>query len=246
MNPSLAAGEPPGHDQHDLPIAIQLQTWAKLEPQQAQIAQGFRDLIRAERWRQKVVAGHERPGFVVEPAPWVMELVSALRLAGDGQREPADEARERALDAAPLIAANAPRGVAVWIADSDSRFGPICEIITAGHYRWLPFADLAAWRVPPPANLIDLVWAPCVLTLTDDSVVRGFMPARYPGSEATSDTLRLGRETVWFESAHTAIIALGQKTWATEQGDFGLFELADTEFGAYIPNGATVGGQTDD
>ncbi|CAN0626836.1 type VI secretion system protein ImpE [Burkholderia multivorans] len=225
---------------------IQLQTWAKLEPQQAQTAQVFRDLIRAEHWRQKVVAGHERPGFVLEPAPWVTELALALRLAADGRREHADDAREKALDAAPLIAARTPRGVASWIADSDSRFGPICEVITAGHYRWLPFADLAAWRVSPPVNLIDLVWAPCVLTLTDGSVLRGFMPARYPGSEAAADALRLGHETVWHESARTAVTALGQKTWATEQGDFGLFELADAEFGACIPNRAIAGGQTSD
>ena len=225
---------------------LQLQTWAKLDPKQAQTAQLFRDLIRAERWRKKVVTGHERPGFVLEPAPWVTELVLALWLAADGHGEHADEAREKALDAAPLIAARTPRGVAGWIADSDSRFGPICEVITAGHYRWLPFADLAAWRVSPPVNLIDLVWAPCVLTLTDGSILRGFMPARYPGSEAAPDALRLGHETVWHESERTAVIALGQKTWATEHGDFSLFELADTEFGAHALNGATAGGQTGD
>ncbi|MPV71367.1 type VI secretion system accessory protein TagJ [Burkholderia sp. BE17] len=216
----------------------QLQTWAKLDAGQLQTAQVFRDLIRAERWRAKVVGGQERPGFVHEPDSWVRELVGALRLAADGQSEAADDARESALDGAPLVAARTPRGVAGWIADSDSRFGPVCEFITAGHYRWVPFADLAAWRVSPPTNLIDLVWAPCVLTLTDGSVVRGFMPARYPGSDAANDSLRLGHETVWHESGRTAVIALGQKTWTTEQGDFGLFELADTTFGT--PHGSTT------
>ncbi|CAB3711870.1 hypothetical protein LMG22037_04110 [Paraburkholderia phenoliruptrix] len=228
----------------------QLQTWAKLDPQQAPTAQACRDLIRAERWRARVVSGQERPGFVHEPAEWVKELVGALRLTADGQSEAADKARERALEAAPLIAARTPQGVANWIADSDSRFGPVCEVITAGHYRWVPFADLAAWRVSSPANLINLVWAPCVLTLTDGSVVRGFMPARYPGSDTAADTLRLGRETVWHEAGRTAVIALGQKTWTTEQGDFGLFELANTEFGAHVlpmaADGATTEEQVDD
>ncbi|RQS18319.1 type VI secretion system accessory protein TagJ [Burkholderia sp. Bp8998] len=225
---------------------IQLQTWAKLEPQQTQAAQVYRDLVRAERWRQKVVAGFERPGFVLEPAPWVMELAFALRLAGNGQREHADEAREKALDAAPLTAAHTPRGVASWIADSDSRFGPVCEVMTAGHYRWVPFADLAAWRVSPPADLIDLVWAPCVLTLTDGSAVRGFMPARYPDSEAATDALRLGRETAWHESGRTTVIAVGQKTWTTDRGDFGLFELAHAQFGSRVAAGTTTGEPVDD
>jgi len=225
---------------------IQLQTWAKLEPQQTQAAQVYRDLVRAERWRQKVVAGFERPGFVLEPAPWVMELAFALRLAGDGLRGHADEAREKALDAAPLIAAHTPRGAASWIADSDSRFGPVCEVMTAGHYRWVPFADLAAWRMAPPANLIDLVWASCVLTLTDGSTVHGFMPARYPGSEAATDALRLGRETAWHEAGRTAVIAHGQKTWTTDRGDFGLFELAHAQFGSRVADGVTTGKRVDD
>nr|WP_057925014.1 type VI secretion system accessory protein TagJ [Burkholderia ambifaria] len=225
---------------------IQLQMWAKLEPQQAQAAQAFRDLIRAERWRQKVVAGHERPGFVLEPALWVRELMGALELAADGHGELADHTRAKALDAAPLIAARTPRGIASWIADSDSRFGPVCEVMTAGHYRWVPFDDLAAWRIAPPANLIDLVWAPCVLTLSDGSTVRGFMPARYPGSEAATDALRLGRETAWHESGRTAVIALGRKTWTTDQEDFGLFELAHAQFGSRIVDGTTTGEPVDD
>ena len=225
---------------------IQLQTWAKLEPQQAQAAQVYRDLIRAERWRQKVVVGHERPGFVLEPAPWVMELAFALRLAGQGHRERADEARKKTFDAAPLIAARTPLGDTSWIADSDSRFGPVCEVMTAGHYRWIPFADLAAWRVAPPANLIDLVWAPCVLTLTDGSAVHGFMPARYPGSGAATDALRLGRETAWHEAGQTSVIAIGQKTWTTDQGDFSLFELAHAQFGSRVADGATTGAPIDD
>ncbi|QTD91904.1 type VI secretion system accessory protein TagJ [Burkholderia anthina] len=225
---------------------IQLQTWAKLEPQQAQAAHVFRDLIRAERWRQKVVGGHERPGFVLEPASWVNALIGALELAADGHGELADNAREKALDAAPLVAARTPRGVASWIADSDSRFGPVCEVMTAGHYRWVPFDDLAAWRIAPPANLIDLVWAPCVLTLSDGSAVRGFMPARYPGSEAATDALRLGRETAWHEAGRTAVIARGQKTWTTDRGDFGLFELADAQFGSRVADGAITGEPVDD
>lgn len=224
----------------------QLQTWATLEPRQAQAAQVFRDLIRAERWRQKVVAGHERPGFVLEPALWVKELMKALELAANEHGDLADDARAKALDAAPLIAASTPHGVASWIADSDSRFGPVCEVMTAGHYRWIPFEDLAAWRIAPPANLIDLVWARCVLTLSDGATVRGFMPARYPGSEAATDALRLGRETVWHEAGRTAVIALGRKTWATDQGDFDLFELAHARFGSRIADGAATGAPVDD
>ncbi|MPV65630.1 type VI secretion system accessory protein TagJ [Burkholderia sp. BE17] len=224
----------------------QLQTWAKLEPGEAPTAQVYRDLIRAERWRKQVVEGRERPGFVLEPPPWIDGLQNALRFAADGQIERADDAREAALDAAPGTAVRIPQGKAAWIVDSDSRFGPVCEVITAGHYRWVPFADLVAWRVSPPTKLADLVWTPCTLTLVDGAIVHGFMHARYPGSETGGDAMRLGRETVWLENGRTGVTALGQKTWATDQGDFSLFELASTEFGARLADGASIGERVGD
>lgn len=154
-----------------------------------------------------------------------------------GQLDEADLAREQALDHAPLVRTDTPDFQLDWIADSDSRFGPVCEIITAGHYRWLPMSDIAAWQVEQPATLLDLIWAPCALTLTDNSTVRGFMPARYPGLEdapdrqGEGDALLLGRKTVWQEAGRTAIVGRGQKTWATSAGELGVFELASCRFG---------------
>ena len=208
----------------------QLQLWAKLDKQE-RMAQAYRDLIRAERWRAKVLAGLERPSFVLEPPNWIEGLIDALRLTAEERIDEADAARETALDAAPLTAARTPHGHADWIADSDSRLGPVFEIITAGSYRWVPFADIATWHITPPSALIDLIWAPCVLTLTDGSTLRGFVPARYPGSESGSDALRRGRETSWTEIGRTGVIALGQKTWATSEGDFGVFDWLLGDFG---------------
>lgn len=215
----------------------QLQVYAQLDPQQGPAAQACRDLIRAERWRAQVLAGRERPGFVFDAPSWVEGLLEALRLCATGQLDEADLVRERALDQAPLVRGRSADLQLDWIADSDSRLGPVCEVVTAGHYRWLPFSDIAAWRIERPAMLLDLVWAPCTLTLTDGSAVPGFMPARYPGSEnvqgesSEHDAICLGRRTSWQETGRTGVIALGQKTWTTSAGDLSIFELANSEFG---------------
>jgi type VI secretion system protein ImpE len=224
----------------------QLQVWATLEPGQARTAQMYRDLIRAERWRAKVVEGRERPGVVLASPPWIDALLDAIHHAADGQVEQADTHRDAAFRAAPDVALAAPQGRAAWIVDSDSRFGPVCEVITAGHYRWVPFADLAAWRVSQPTQSVDLVWAPCALTLVDGSIIHGFMPARYPGSETGSDAVRLGRETVWRDIGRTGVVALGQKTWTTDLGDFSLFELAHAEFGSRATSAAIGADQAHD
>ncbi|WGY71544.1 ImpE/SciE family protein [Burkholderia cepacia] len=224
----------------------QLQVWARLEPGQARTAQMYRDLIRAERWRAKVVEGQERPGAVLASPPWIDALVDAIRHAADQQDEQADTIRDAAFQAAPDVPLVAPPGHASWIVDSDVRFSAVCEFITAGHYRWVPFADLAAWRVSQPAQPIDLVWAPCTLTLVDGSLIHGFMPARYPGSETGSDAVRLGRETVWRDIGRTGAVALGRKTWATNLGDFSLFELAHVEFGSRVTPAAIDADQAHD
>jgi len=214
----------------------QLQVFAQLSPTQARPAQAYRDLIRAERWRAKVVAGRERPGFVFEAPSWVDGLISALCLAANGEVDAADSAREIALDRAPLVGGHASQARFEWIGDSDSRFAPVCEIVTAGRYRWLPFSDIATWRVERPSTLLDLVWAPCTLTLMDGSSLRGFMPARYPGTEnaqassSERDALLIGRTTTWHETGRTGVIALGQKTWTTSAGDMSLFDLATCTF----------------
>lgn len=214
----------------------QLQVCARQQPDQAATAHACRDLIRAERWRTRVFAGEQPPGFLFEPPAWVQGLVDALRLMAHGEIAAADRAREAALDAAPLVRACAPwvsPSDIEWICDSDSRLGTVFEIITEGHYRWLPLADIAAWHVERPATLLELVWAPCTLTLIDDSTVRGFTPARYPGSgqeDHADDTLRLGHRTIWRETGRTGVIGVGQKTWATSAGDFSMFDLASCQF----------------
>ncbi|KVN24085.1 ImpE/SciE family protein [Burkholderia stagnalis] len=208
----------------------QLQVYAQLDTRQTSTAFAYRDLIRAESRRARVLDGSERPAVVFDAPSWMNDMLDALRLARDGQISAADDARERALDAAPLVAAVANDRHLDWIADSDTRLGPVCEIVAAGHYRWVPLSDIASWTIARPASLVDLLWAPCTLELSDDSTMHGFMPARYPDSTDTDDALRVGRTTRWREAGRTGIIASGQKTWASSAGDFGLFELPVCHF----------------
>lgn len=208
----------------------QLQVCARQQPDQVATAHACRDLIRAERSRTKVFSGEQPPDFLFEPPVWVQRLVDALNLSAQGDIESADRVREAALDEAQTVHARFSQGEAEWISDSDSRLGPVCEVITARHYRWLPLADIAKWQVERPGTLLELIWAPCTLTLLDGSAVRGFLPARYPASADDDDALRLGRRTNWREIGRTAVIGRGQKTWATSAGDFSVFELARCEF----------------
>jgi type VI secretion system protein ImpE len=63
----------------------QLQAWAKLAPDQVPVAQARRDLIRAERWREKTLSGLTPRGDVVDTSPpWMAGLYMALEQAARG------------------------------------------------------------------------------------------------------------------------------------------------------------------
>ena len=103
-----------------------------------------------------------------------------------------------------------------WIADADSRLGPILEVLLNGGYYWVPFARCTAIRITPPEDLRDLVWLPAEFTWANGGEATGFIPTRYPGSEAAADAaLRLARRTEWARIGEEAYSGLGQRVLAT-------------------------------
>ncbi|WP_249744951.1 type VI secretion system accessory protein TagJ [Burkholderia pyrrocinia] len=223
----------------DWPRALkQLQVCATLDDSMVPTAHVYRDLIRAECFRADVFAGKRRPGFIVEPPLWTAGLVAALALEQDGKPTEADAAREASLNDAPLSAGTNDRASFQWISDSDTRLGPVCEMVAAGHYRWLPFCQIASLDISGPERLVDLVWCPAHMTLCDGTELRAYLMARYPGAEHGSDAERLARTTRWTEAGRTGVIGHGQKTWGTDQCDIGLLDARTYRFGNAGGNGS--------
>lgn len=204
----------------------QLQVATQLAPDFAQTAHVYRDLIRAEVFRGHVFKGVREPGALLPAPGWMGRLRAALALTDAGDIEGADRSRNLALSEVSVSSGDHDGAGFAWITDSDTRLGPTCEIVSAGRYAWLPFAQLRKLEMGTIAGLLDLIWRPATLTLADGMIVRGFVPVRYPGSEEGSDAIRLSRETQWAEVGETTIIACGQKTWMTDTGDIGLLDVS--------------------
>ncbi|MFK0380190.1 type VI secretion system accessory protein TagJ [Pandoraea sp. NPDC090278] len=203
----------------------QLQVATQLAPDFAQTAHVYRDLIRTEAFRQAVFTGERQPGELLPTPGWVGRLHVALAQTTVGDVDAADRSRHLALSEVPVSSDAHDGATFSWITDSDTRLGPTCEIVSAGRYAWLPFAQLRKLEMSQPADLLDLIWRPATATLIDGMTARGFMPVRYPGSEQSSDACRLARETTWTEIGETGVIGLGQKTWMTDAGDVGLLDV---------------------
>lgn len=215
----------------DWPRALkQLQVATQLAVDFAQTAHVYRDLIRAEVFRVAVLKGEREPGALLESPSWVQLLVDALRLAQEENLDGEDRCREQALSEAAAPAGMRDGARFGWISDSDTRYGPTCELISAGRYAWLPFAQMRKLEMPPVTGLLDLIWRPITVTLIDGTVCRGFTPARYSGSGHGGDALQLARETHWTDTGQTGVIALGQKTWMTDADDVGLLDITSLTF----------------
>ncbi|KVK99019.1 type VI secretion system accessory protein TagJ [Burkholderia ubonensis] len=209
----------------------QLQTWARLDPDGEARAQLHRGLIRSEMFRSEVFAGRREPGFIDVPPAWVGSLLRANAKLGDGAVADADALRREAFEEASSTAGDSPEmGRYAWLTDSDTRLGPIFEMAVAGGYCWIPFEQIRSIALTPAGSLTDLAWRPTTVILRDATVLKGYVPTRYPGSESGSANIRLARETTWTDVGTTHVIALGQRTWTTDLGDWGLLEIANCRF----------------
>ena len=209
----------------------QIQLCARLDANYTREAQVFGELIRCEIYRQSCFHGEQRPGFILPPPVWMEDLLVALACNAHGKTSDADAHRSRAFETITDTAGQWNGGTFDWISDSDSRTGPVLELVTGGMYIWLPLSQIRSLKSPPPASLTDLIWKPVNITLHNGDVHGAWLFSRYSGSEKASDTLCLCRKTVWQDgSGETLVQALGQKMWLTSHGDISLLDLSTCTF----------------
>jgi type VI secretion system protein ImpE len=206
----------------------QLTLAAQLDPKALLMAQTYREAVRCELLRAKVVAGETSPMVLGEPDPWLGLLVESLLRAGRGEMAASKALREQAFDQA------APSSGAIdgqrfeWIADADVRFGPVLEAVLNGGYYWIPFARLSRVALQPPEDLRDLVWAPAQVQFANGGESAALIPVRYPGSESSADgAIQMARRTEWNDIAPDLQFGLGQRLLATDSGEYPILDVRE-------------------
>ena len=212
----------------------QLNVVGDLDGTATPMVQTYRAALKCEQLRAEVFAGRRTPLLFGEPAQWAALLVQSLVLGAQGKTEESDALHTQAFEQAPASSGKIDGQPFAWLADADVRLGPVLEAIVDGKYYWIPFGNLRAMRVEKPADLRDLVWIPAYLTLANGGEVVSLVPTRYPGSEASSDpSVRMARKTDWqarIDRKDGTSTGLGQRMFATDQGDFPLLEVRAIEF----------------
>jgi type VI secretion system protein ImpE len=208
----------------------QLTAAAELDPAALPMAQAYRAAIRCELLRAKVFAGERTPTLFGRPEPWMSLLVEASRALAAGRAGEAAGLRDAAFEQAPETPGTIDGTAFGWIADADPRLGPMLEAFIDGKYYWVPFHRLARLDLEPPADLRDQVWMPAHFVWSNGGEAIGFIPTRYPGSEAEAD-YALARRTAWREHEGWSL-GLGQRMLATEAGEFALMDVRQVALAA--------------
>lgn len=203
----------------------QLKVASSLDPAALAMEQSYGDAVRCEAIRDEVFRGNKSPLIFGEPDQWLALLIESLLRAGRGEPERSDELRSMAFEAAPASPGTLDGRAFAWIADADSRLGPVLEAIINGRYYWVPFARLSRIQIEAPADLRDLVWTPAHLDFENGGEAVALIPTRYPGSHAGESLVALARRTIWEEVAPDVHIGLGQRIWATDVDETPLMEI---------------------
>ncbi|MGD8375462.1 MAG: type VI secretion system accessory protein TagJ [Acidobacteriota bacterium] len=226
----------------------QLKVLGEMDAGTLPMVQTYREALRCEALRTAVFAGERSPLVLGEPEEWLALLMQSLHAVSSGKTAEAEDLRGRALDAAPTTAGAIDERAFEWIADADSRLGPVLEAIVNGRYYWVPFHRIRRIEIEEPGDLRDVVWMPAQFRWANGGETVGLIPTRYPGSErAKRSEIRLARVTEWLDQGENGFFGLGQRMLATDAGEYPLMDIRaiDLQTGEPVdePAGEASGGE---
>lgn len=211
--------------------AKQLDVIAKLDDGALAMVHMYQSAISCELFREAVFKGEHDPVFMGKPEAWQALLLQSFQLAAKGQYAESLSVRDQAFELAPVSAGQLEGEPFSWVADADSRLGPVLEMIVEGKYMWVSFAHIAALTIEEPSDLRDVVWMPCHVRWHNGGEAYALIPARYPGSER-KDESALGRLTEWDAVHEDFYVGFGQKQLATDSKDYPLLDIREINFSA--------------
>ncbi len=190
----------------------------------------YRQVIACERLREQVFLGKKAPVIFGKPAEWLALLIQAVKLTALGENAKSQTLREQAFELAPTTSGTIDGKAFQWLADSDSRLGPVMEVIVDGRYMWVPIENLQTIMIEEPSDLRDVVWLPTHFTWNNGGESFGLIPSRYPFSYQHDPLLALSRKTDWLDCGEDLFIGQGQKILSTDINDYSIMDVREVHF----------------
>jgi type VI secretion system protein ImpE len=190
-----------------------------------------RDLLGAQRERDRFISTGSRPRFFIEPPSIFANILEAWDLFRAEEPAFAVERLEHF-----EAKRSAPRGRLGTVPfedfrDTDDLFAGALEAFAGGAYYWVPWEDVEYLDVRPPRSVRDLIWAPARIAMAQGVLGEIYLPCLYPASDGQSDdTVRIGRKTAWVDVGCGLSRGVGLKTFLADDAFLTIFELRDLYF----------------
>lgn len=209
----------------------QLNLAADMDDENKLMARACGPLLNCEMLREEIFNGRHSPLVFGEPETWMGLMIQTLMLDGKKEHEAAKSIRDKAIDLAEPIPGSINGEPFEWLADADSRLGPMLEIIVEGRYYLTALSNIKKLEISEPSDLRDVVWLPVSVVWKNDGQSVGFIPARYHGSvETKEDDILLGKKTLWKEVYKDVFFGQGQRMLATDRQDYPIMDVREIIF----------------
>lgn len=192
--------------------------------------QVYRNCIKAERDRARLIADGLQPHFLSEPPAYVDMHLDAFNRLREGNASEARRTLDLAEEERPAFAVRVNGEPFADFRDYDDFFGPVLELIVQDKYTWLPLEQIVRMEIDEPKHLRDLLWASAIIETTDKEL-KAFLPVLYPASSGeANDLVQLGRMTDWKEVGEELYLGRGLHLFAVEGAERPLLEVRSVEF----------------
>lgn len=178
----------------------QLELLTKLDPAAQMLSVAYSQCIEAEILRAEIFAGNKDISFLAD-TDWAAGHIENVRKLQSGNSVSQGDFSNvfNHIPDSPGVTDGDLRFD--WVADADPRFGPSIEAIIGGRYGLMPFEALENLTIHEPRDLKDTIWIQAEFALRQGAKVAGFLPVRYPGSEASSQhAVVTAKATEWTDN----------------------------------------------
>ncbi len=193
-------------------------------------AQVYRNCVRAELDRRRLITDGLQPHFLGEPPAYIDMFLDAFNRLRAGDGAGARETLDRAEEQRPAFAGMFNGKLFQDFRDYDDFFAPVFELIVHDKYTWLPIEHVRSVKIEPPVQLRDLVWMPATIETTDKEM-KAHIPVLYVNSgKHADDMVRLGRMTDWRELGEELYAGVGQRVFAVDGEERTALEIRSLTF----------------
>jgi len=205
----------------------QLQAYARMLPGGEAFAYAYRVALQQEQLRERVFRGELDLPLPADAEEWLRVLASTFK---PGIAAEAIDLRQQALQIAPASSGTLDDKPFEWIADADSRLGPVCEAIFEGKYQWISYNRIESIRVVAPSSACDLVWLSAGIKLWGQESMPALIPARYPLTEDLTDAHLRCALTTWEEQGNDVWVGRGVRIVTTDSEEKSLLDVRRIDF----------------